>query len=253
MARVHIRFYEELNFFLAPQHRKQRFAREFAPGTSVKNLIENLGVPHTEVDLILANGDSVGFTYRLRAEDMISVYPVFESFDIGSLSRVRPEPLRELKFVLDVHLGTLATELRLLGFDTLYRNNLDDDTLASCSREEHRVLLTRDRGLLKRKTVTHGYYIRSRGLQRQLGEIMLRFDLRKSLKPFTRCLKCNTLLEAIPKSQTEGRVPAFVYRQYARFKQCPACRNIYWKGSHWGHMQKHLQQIFSGAGPAGER
>ncbi len=253
MASVLIRFYEELNYFLTPEHRKRRFTREFAPGASVKHLIENLGVPHTEVDLILANGDSVGFDYRLRDGDIISVYPVFESFDIGTLSRVRPKPLRELGFVLDVHLGTLATELRLLGFDTIYQNNLDDDTLAACSRREHRILLTRDRGLLKRKTVTHGYYIRSRILHRQLGEIILRFDLRSSIRPFTRCLKCNTLLEDLHKSEVKDRVPSFVYRSYKSFKQCPTCRNIYWKGSHWGHMQKHLQRIFSGDDATGER
>jgi uncharacterized protein with PIN domain len=253
MASVRIRFYEELNYFLAQEFRKHRFGREFAPGTSVKHLIENLGVPHTEVDLILANGDSVGFDYRLRDGDIISVYPVFESFDIGALSRVRPEPLRELKFVLDVHLGTLATELRLLGFDTTYQNNLDDDALAARSRGEHRILLTRDRGLLKRKAVTHGYYIRSRILRRQLGEIIRRFDLRSSIKPFTRCLKCNTLLENLPKTAVRGRVPVFVYRSYGSFKQCPTCRNIYWKGSHWGHMREHLRRIFSEAAVPGER
>jgi uncharacterized protein len=243
MASVQIRFYEELNYFLSPPLRKRRITGEFAPGASVKHFIENLGVPHTEVDLILVNGSSVGFDYLLRDGDDISVYPVFESFDISALSKVRPTPLRQSKFILDVHLGTLAVQLRMLGFDTLYQNDLDDDVLALISQNEHRILLTRDRGLLKRKAVTHGYFIRSRIMKEQLAEIIARFDLTASVNPFTRCLKCNTLLTPIPKPEAGGRVPAFVFAHYEQFKKCAACDKIYWKGTHWKHMRERLPGI----------
>ena len=116
----------------------------------MKDRIELLGVPHTEIDLILVNGEPVDFAHRVRHGDRISVYPVFESFDIARLSRLRPEPLREPRFALDVHSARLAAYLRMLGFDTHYRNCLEDDQLAAISRDQHRILLTRDIGLLKR-------------------------------------------------------------------------------------------------------
>ncbi|MBN1799237.1 MAG: Mut7-C ubiquitin/RNAse domain-containing protein [Spirochaetales bacterium] len=245
MPTVHIRFYEELNYFLPKQKRKKSFSTRFTPGDTVKNLIENLGVPHTEVDLLLANGSSVGFDYFLQQDDMISVYPVFESFDIGRISKVRPQPLRELKFILDVHLGTLAVQLRMLGFDTQYQTNINDDELAQISQNKQRILITRDRGLLKRKAVTHGYCIRSKHLKEQLAEIITRFDLRGSIHPFTRCLKCNTLLSSISKQEVKGKVPEYIFKMYTEYKNCVSCDRIYWKGSHWKHMLKRLNDMFS--------
>src|SRR5262249_31383318 len=156
MNRACFRFYAELNDFLPPGRRGVTFTYSFEGSPSIKDLIEALGVPHTEVDLILVNGESVDFAYRVREGDRISVYPVFESLDITPLLRVRPRPLRETRFVLDTHLGRLAAYLRLLGFDTLYRNDAGDDELARISSGEGRILLTRDRGLLKRSQVTHG-------------------------------------------------------------------------------------------------
>jgi uncharacterized protein with PIN domain len=244
MPTVAIRFYEELNFFLPKQKRKKQFSCTFTQGDTVKNLIENLGVPHTEVDLILANGTSVGFDYMLQEKDLISVYPVFETFDIHALSKVRPEPLRELKFVLDVHLGTLAVQLRMLGFDTQYKNTIDDDELSSISKNEQRILITRDRGLLKRKTITHGYCVRSKLLNKQLAEIITRFDLHKTINPFTRCLTCNTVLSPIPAAQVKGKVPDFIFNTHKQFKQCTNCDKIYWKGSHWKHMLRNLYNLF---------
>ena len=159
-GQVHFRFYEELNDFLPPARRKRDFAIPYNRA-SVKDMIESLGVPHTEVDLILANGISVDFSYLVRPGDRISVYPEFESFDIAGLTRLRPEPLRQPRFVLDTHLGKLARYLRLLGFDTLYSNSYSDAELARISAGgDKRILLTRDHGLLKRAQVTHGYFVR---------------------------------------------------------------------------------------------
>ena len=94
MHKIYLRFYEELNDFLPEEKRKKRFIHQFIDRTSVKDLIESLGVPHTEVDLILANGKSVNFKYLINDEDDISVYPVFESFDITAVQHLRPKTLR---------------------------------------------------------------------------------------------------------------------------------------------------------------
>ena len=158
--RASLRFYAELNDHLLPNQRFRTIEREFFVPASVKDLIESLGVPHTEVDLVLVNGESADFARLIRDGDRVAVYPVFESLDIRPELRLRPEPLRETKFVLDVHLGRLAAYLRMLGFDTVYGNIGSDQELARISSEQHRILLTRDRGLLKRSAVTHGYWLR---------------------------------------------------------------------------------------------
>jgi len=209
---------------------------EAPPGYTVKALIEDLGVPHTEIDLILANGESVDFAYRPEAGDRISVYPKFESWDIGPLSRVRPVPLRETRFALDVHLGRLARLLRMFGFDSLYRNLLEDEELVRVARLEKRIVLTRDRGLLKRRSVTHGYLVRSLLPRDQLREIVRRFDLLAVLRLGSRCVVCNVTLERVPKKQVLSRIPPAVARDYAEFSECPSCRRVFWRGTHWQTM-----------------
>ena len=237
---VEVRCYEELNDFLPPELRKRSFSWPLGPGQTVKSLVEALGVPHTEVDLALVNGLSVGFRHRLADGDRLAVYPVFESLEIAGLSRVRPLPLRVARFVLDVHLGRLARLLRLAGFDCLYDNHWDDHTLSRLSRQEGRILLTRDRGLLMRAEVTHGYCVRSPHPPEQLAEVLARFDLSGRLSPFSRCLVCNQPLEAVPRRRARERVPPLVARRYRRFRACPQCGRVYWRGSHWEHMRRYL-------------
>jgi uncharacterized protein with PIN domain len=237
---VEVRCYEELNYFLPPELRKRSFRWPLAPGQTVKSLVESLGVPHTEVDLALVNGHSVGFRHRLADGDRLAVYPVFESLELADLSRVRPRPLRVVRFALDVHLGRLARLLRLAGFDSLYDNRWDDRTLSRLSRQEGRILLTRDRGLLMRTEVTHGYCVRSPHPPAQLAEVLARFDLSRRLEPFSRCLVCNRSLEALPRREARERVPVSVARRYRRFRACPQCGRVYWRGSHWEHMRRFL-------------
>jgi uncharacterized protein with PIN domain len=240
MIRVAVRFYAELNDFL-PAHRRQVWIEHALDDShAVKHVIETLGVPHPEVDLIVANGESVDFAYRVQDGDRISVYPVFESFDISPLVRVRPQPLREPRFVLDVHLGTLAGYLRMLGFDTRYRNACDDAELAEISQRESRILLTRDRGLLMRSAVSHGYLIRASDPQAQLAEVVRRFDLEGSFRPFTRCLRCNGLLEPVAKEAVLDRLLPKTRRYYDTFAICRDCGRIYWPGSHYEDMNRRL-------------
>ena len=160
MTTAFFRFYAELNNLLPVNQRFRDIRQVFQGNQTVKHLIESLGIPHTEIDLILVNGNSVDFSFVPKEGDHVSVYPVFESFDISTLNHLRPIPLRDLRFVLDGHLGRLAAYLRLLGFDSLYHNDFSDEELAQISDNEKRILLTRDRGLLKRSQVTHGFLLK---------------------------------------------------------------------------------------------
>lgn len=243
--RVSIRFYAELNDFLPVRRRQVAFEHALRERASVKHVVETLGVPHTEVELILVDGESVDFAYQVSDGERISVYPVFESFDVGPLVRVRPQPLRATRFVLDVHLGKLAGYLRMLGFDTLYRNDYHDDELADISRGESRILLTRDRGLLKRSAVTHGYLLRESAPRAQLAEVIRRFDLAAATAPFTRCLRCNGVLDRVSKAAIEHRLLPKTRRYYDEFAICRACGRIYWKGSHYGDMQRRLERTLA--------
>jgi uncharacterized protein with PIN domain len=245
MSYAEFRFYAELNDFLPLARRQTPFTHTFDGRVSIKDMIESLGVPHTEVDLILVNGTSVDFSYLVRDGDQVSVYPVFESFDITPLVRVRPRPLREPKFVLDVHLGRLAAYLRIFGFDTLFPENYDDENLARISAEEHRTLLTRDRGLLKRKMVTHGYCVREMNSRRQVAEVLRRFDLYRLITPFLRCVHCNSLLEPVNKEDILDRVEPDTAKYYDEFRRCPTCNRIYWKGTHYERMQAFIAEIMA--------
>lgn len=243
MATARIRFYEELNDFLPQDKRKREFECHFLVPGSVKDMIENLGVPHTEIDLILVNGESVDFGYQVQDGDQISVYPMFESLDIAPVTRLRPEPLREPRFVLDCHLGQLARYLRMLGFDCLYRNDYDDERLLELSLRDDRILLTRDLGLLKRRDLTRGYFVRATNPQAQIREIIRRMQLENNLRPFARCMECNSLLEAVDKAAIEHRLEPETRRLFNDFRRCPACRRIYWPGSHFDRMQTLIEQI----------
>ena len=242
MSKVNFRFYAELNDFLPLNNHQVSFDHEFRGRVSAKHLIESLGVPHLEVDLILVNGRSVDFGYIVEAGDRISVYPVFESIDISSIGSLRPYPLRESKFVLDVHLGQLATYLRLIGFDTLYRNDYQDANLARISLEEKRILLTKDRGLLKHNSITHGYCIRESDPEMQLKEVVRRFDLRRSLAPFSRCLRCNGLIIPVDKATVRHRLEENTRRYFDDFTTCSECGQLYWKGSHFERMERFLER-----------
>lgn len=237
------RFYAELNDFLPQEQRQVTFNHFFSGHPTVKDLIESLGVPHTEVDLILINSESVEFSRQVQDHDRISVFPVFEAIDISPLLQVRPVPLRKVHFVLDIHLGKLALYLRMMGFDAFYKNESSDETLVRISVEERRILLTRDRGLLKRSEVTHGYYIRATDPTLQLVEVMRRFDLFRAVQPFRRCLCCNEELEQASREEVEDRLLPRIREQFDEFSICRGCGRIYWKGSHYAHMRRFISQI----------
>ena len=218
LMRADLRFYAELKDFLAPERRAGTVTHAFRVPGSVKDVIESFGVPHTEVDVILANGESVDFSHQVSDGDRISVYPVFEAFDVSSLVRVRPRPLRTVRFVLDGHLGKLNRRLRLLGFDCRYANDPSDDDLVDISTAERRILLTRDLALLKRSAVTHGYFVRSTDPREQVGEVMRRFELVDGIDQFVNMRLAGGRVDP----QRWPALAEFIERVHARpsFAQC---------------------------------
>jgi hypothetical protein len=237
------RFYEELNDFLRAEQRRRSFEHRFDGTPAVKDAIESLGVPHTEVDLILVDGEPATFGQRLEGGERVAVYPVFESIDVGPITRLRPEPLRVPRFVLDTHLGKLARLLRLLGFDTLWRSDADDPELARVAAQEDRILLTRDRGLLKRSIVTRGYCPRSSDPMEQAREVVRRFDLAGRARPFTRCLRCNGELGRAPFEEVAARVPPRVRERTRHFLRCGGCDQVYWEGTHTDALRRRISTL----------
>jgi uncharacterized protein with PIN domain len=200
-------------------------------------------VPHTEIDLVLADGESVDLSWILRDGARVSVYPVFESIDVSPIARVRPAPLRELRFAVDGHLGRLARHLRMLGFDAWWSAAAGDAELARVAAAERRIILTRDAGLLKRRSVTHGLHVRSLEPRRQLAEVVERLDLLRRIDPFSRCLRCNGVLEDVPKEAVARELPPRVREEQDAFRRCPSCRRVYWAGSHRRRMEALVAEL----------
>lgn len=246
MVTANFRFYGGLNDFLAPFRRQRAFDCGCARAATSKHMIEALGVPHTEIAMVLINGETCGFDTLLHDGDRVSAYPKFESFDIASISRVPRLPAGPLRFVADAHLGGLARLLRMAGFDTLYENDFDDGEIAAIAESEGRIVLTRDRELLKRRNVQHGCYVKALKAGAQLKEVVERLDLAEHTRPFTLCLSCNVPLLAVEKEAVMDRLPRSVREAHTEFQTCSACHGVFWKGSHWKRMREVLADIAPG-------
>lgn len=244
-AHATFRFYASLNDFLRPGWQQKPFTYPTYDGTqSVKHLIESIGVPHTEIELILGNGQPQTFAYLVQEGDRISVFPPFSTLEIDTVVTLRPPLPRPIRFLLDNHLGRLARYLRLLGFDTLYFNNsYDDAQLAQMAHDMNCVLLSRDRGLLKRSQVTHGYCLRSKDPQQQVRDVLHRYQLGDQIKPWHRCLRCNGALQPVAKEQILDRLEPKTRLYFHDFQICAACQQIYWQGSHFKQLQSFITQI----------
>jgi uncharacterized protein with PIN domain len=237
---VSFRFYAQLNDFLPLAFRGRRFTHVLRNVSSVKDAIEALGVPHPEVDVILINGRAEDFKAHLHAGDNVSVYPAFRALDLAGLRRAGADPPQPLRFALDGHLGKLASLVRLAGFDGVLET--DDADLAQIAAREDRVALTRDVALLKRSVVRHGYWVRNTNPERQLAEVLDRFDLVARMEPFARCLRCNTLLEAVAPGSIADRLAPRTRAEFDEFRRCPGCERIYWRGSHYEALRRILER-----------
>ena len=249
MVTATFRFYDELGDFLPRERRGRTFAAPCARAASVKHMVEALGVPHTEVQLILVNGEFSGFERLLEEGDRVAVYPRFGSVDVTALSRVprlAQEPEAAPRFVADAHLGGLARLLRMAGFDTLYDNHYGDDEIVAIAAAEDRVVLTRDRELLKRRAVVHGCYLHAIKPAEQFRELFDRLELTASARPFSLCLHCNLALRAVDKATVLDALPPSVRELHDEFNTCDACRRVFWKGSHHRRMCALLDAVTEG-------
>jgi hypothetical protein len=231
MNTAYFSFFGRLRDFLAKDHSDQIIAVGFRGRQSVKHLAESLGVPHPEIGQVQVNGHEGTLRAITQDHDQVEVHPVPNGCPV------------EPRFLLDNHLGRLAAYLRMLGFDCLYENDYEDDEMADILQQDERILLSRDRRLLMRKIVTHGYCLRSLDSREQLIEVVQRFDLTRRIVPFHRCVRCNHPLEPVSKEVVLDRLEPLTKQYFDEFQICPACQQIYWKGSHYDKMQRLIQEI----------
>lgn len=242
MGRATFRFYGDLTDFLSDETYVKSVAFDDPP--SVKDRIEACGVPHTEVDLIVVDGQPVDFSYRLGDGDRIGVYPVFRSLETGFSLRPAPPVGR---FVVDVNLGKLARYLRLIGFDSVSDGALDDGDLAHIAAKDDRILLTKDRNLLKRRIVVHGYLVRAVNPADQLVEVVRRFRRAELMQPFARCMECNGDIVPVAKSEVDHLLEPLTREHYDDFRHCRNCGRIYWRGSHVARLHSLVDKVRSEA------
>ena len=237
------RFYAELNDFLPPKRKQKTFVQSFKTPITVRETIESLGIPISEVDMILVNKISVNLDHKLKESDYISVFPVFETLDISITTKIRKTALRTTIFVVDAHLGKLAKYLRMLGFDSLYRQDIGDDEIISVAKKEKRIILTRDKLLLKSKDVSHGYFVRSIEKHEQLREVVAKFDLKSQFKSFTRCMECNTIFIKVEKEEIKNKIDQDIYKIFDEYFYCQNCNKVFWKGSHFKRMEAYIREL----------
>lgn len=238
------RFYADLNDLLPKERRQTNFAYSFNNAQTVKHLIESAGVPHPEVELILVNGEPVDFSYLVQDGDQVSVYPLMTTLTVPVNGRLRPPIPSPARFVADIHLGQLARTLRLLGFDTIFPDyHHNDADLAQIAHNENRIMLTRDRGLLKRSIVTHGYIIRTKNSEAQLTAVLHRYHLFDDIKDTPRCLRCNGMLNPVDKEAILDRLEPKTITHYNTFNICTDCEQIYWQGSHYPKLRAFVNAI----------
>lgn len=234
-ARFH--FHGELANFLPRAQRGMAFDAPYARAATLKNAIEALGVPHTEIARITVNASEATLDRIVREHDGVEVFP----WPQGAASQA----VVALDFVADAHLGALARFLRMLGFDTIHENAITDTVIRRLAHEQRRIVLTRDRDLLKCREIFFGCYVHAVKPELQLREIVARFGLAGHTKPFTLCLRCNLALAAVDKAQVLERLPETVARCHQRFYRCAGCARIYWPGSHYERMNAALGRMLS--------
>jgi len=241
-----VRLYAELNDCLPKAQRQRDLEIPLPTPPDVRTLLTKLGLSPDAVELVLINGASSSLEYPVRGGDRVSLYPTFEAFDVNPLLQLRDAPLRRIAFVADAHLGRLARYLRLLGFDTLFDNDPGDEALARVSVEEGRVLLSRDRALLRRPAITHGLWVPTVRPREQLRYVLERLDLFRLLRPFTRCTVCNGSLAVADKRTLGDEVPSRVRAAFADFWRCSDCGRVYWEGSHYERLSHFVEQMAAG-------
>lgn len=241
---VTVTLHDDLAELTASQRRKPRpLVLELTRHSSVKDFLEAQGVPHTEINRLTINGAEVDFSAIVADNDRIEAFGPPVPVDLTLATRLRPQPLASLRFATDANVGRLAGLLRLAGFNTFYDRDLPDRDLAALVARERRLLLTRDLGLLKRKSVEFGRLIRAALPYEQLREIVELYGLAGSIRPLSRCLHCNKLLQPVAKKEIIDRLEPLTKKYYDDFKLCPGCNRIYWAGSHQQRILSNLENL----------
>jgi uncharacterized protein len=240
---VRLRFRGDLNFFVRSKTRSRTVERRLSEKTSVKDVIESCGLPHPEVDAILVNRQSVGFDHALANDADVEVFPVGDRDTCQTQKHLQHSNL--IVFVVDGHLGKLARNLRLLGFDVAYDQKANDRQLLDLMARETRALLTCDRRLLMHAIVQHGYCPRSQNAEEQTIEVVRRFKLLDLIALFTRCLRCNARLQNAAKADVIEELEPLTKIYYERFRRCPGCGQIYWSGSHFEKLRKRIEKLIA--------
>ncbi|RZB34543.1 MAG: uncharacterized protein SRB1_00311 [Desulfobacteraceae bacterium Eth-SRB1] len=242
MLQLTISFPEEFNCFKRRKNKGPEIIYTLEQKTSIKHIIESLGVPHTEIGKIFAEDKEVDFNYIPVNSQKITVLSITPPFDVTRPSFLRPEPLQKIRFVVDVNVGKLALLLRMLGLDAVYSPKYVDRDILYFSGKEKRIVLSKDTGLLECRQVIFGRHVRSIYPDDQLIEIIKFFGINGPFKFFIRCLRCNKKLVPINKKDILHRLEPKTKRYFNRFKICPQCRRIYWQGSHHEKMKIRLQK-----------
>lgn len=242
MKQAYLRFYEELNNYLPEAKRKQWIVYELSSDKTIRHVLAEFQIPSNEIDLLLVNQQSQNIGYQLKDQDRISVFPMFELFDISGISEVRNRPLRKTQFICDVHLGKLGKYLRMLGFDTLYSNQYSKKEIISIAENESRIILSKDRSFSKYPTVNRFYRVRSSNSLEQLKDLLDRMSLYRQFNPFSRCLRCNHPIKPIEKKEIQSRIQEQTQKYYDQFFICPNCDHVYWKGSHFESMRHFIEK-----------
>ncbi len=232
-----VRVAAELRLFLKPAHRGGAIQVACDGISSLGHVVESLGVPLTEVGRRTVNGRQVSSRYRPGGGDVV---------EVGAVAR--PQPVPAARFILDVHLGALARRLRLAGVDTVYANDSGDDALIEQANTERRILLTQDRGLLRRRALWLGAYGRGAHPDTQLADVLGRFA--PPLAPWTRCTACNGPVHPVPKAEVERLLQPGTRRTYQAFSRCQSCGQVYWRGAHSERLQALIASAEHAVGTA---
>lgn len=228
-APVEVLLHGDLGWFCAGADPAGRLVVPLLARRSVKDLLESHGLPHVEVGALQVDGRPTTLGALVRPGTRLDVHPPHAGPPGATVWPTPPEPRR---FVLDVHLGTLARRLRAAGFDTWWSNDADDPELAERSVTERRILLTRDRGLLMRRVVVHGHCPRSPDPDEQLDEVVQRWGLAERARPFTRCVSCNGRLLPVDRAAVLDQLPPRTRVEHDTFARCDGCGQVFWPGSH---------------------
>ncbi|MFA6284500.1 MAG: Mut7-C RNAse domain-containing protein [Desulfurivibrionaceae bacterium] len=225
-----------------PFRGQKRVEYQLTRQASVKDIIEALGVPHTEVGRLIVAGREISFSAPGADDDTLDVYPLSPPVDVTVPTLLRPKSLPGVAFAVDMNVGKLATLLRMAGFDTFFRNDISDPELVEAAVREKRILLSKDMDLLKRKEVAFGYLVREIDPEKQLAEIVRLFGIKEQFKPLSRCLRCNGLLQPVEKGRIIEQLEPLTKKYYDSFRQCLGCGKIYWAGSHRDKMLEVLNR-----------